>query len=82
MTLVGRLPHVHYVLAYDEQTILDVLASTDTAGSDTKRAVAYLDKIVQLRLDLPPVSKYRIQSMVEQGLDDVAARHSEAPRVQ
>lgn len=57
--LVGRLPNIYYVLAYDETTLLDVLASTEVGGRDRHRALAYLDKIVQLRLDLPPVSAYR-----------------------
>jgi hypothetical protein len=54
--LVGRLPHVHYLLAYDEQTLLDVLCNTELAGDGDhaqERAKEYLEKIVQFRLDLP-----------------------------
>lgn len=54
--LVGRLPNVHYLLAYDEQTLLDVLSNTDLVGQgehSKQRAKEYLEKIVQFRLDLP-----------------------------
>jgi len=73
--LVGRLPNISYVLAYDEVTLLDVLGTTDVGGRDAHRALAYLDKIVQLRLDLPPVSTYRIRNLVNQGIDDVTEAH-------
>lgn len=73
--LVGRLPNISYVLAYDEVTLLDVLGGTDVGGRDPHRALAYLDKIVQLRLDLPPVSTSLIRKMVDQGLSDVTTAH-------
>lgn len=69
--LVGRLPSISYVLAYDESTLLDVLAGTEVGGASRRRALAYLDKIVQLRLDLPPVSTYRIRAMVNEGIDSI-----------
>lgn len=73
--LVGRLPNISYVLAYDEVTLLDVLAGTDVGGQNPRRALAYLDKIVQLRLDLPPVSTYRLRTMVETAIDEVTEAH-------
>jgi hypothetical protein len=72
---VGRLPNISYVLAYDETTVLDVLSNTDVGGQDKHRALSYLDKVVQLRLDLPPVASYRIVEMVNRGLEDLAAAH-------
>lgn len=71
--LVGRLPSISYVLAYDESTLLDVLAGTEVGGGSRRRALAYLDKIVQLRLDLPPVSTYRIRAMVNEGIDSITS---------
>jgi energy-coupling factor transporter ATP-binding protein EcfA2 len=59
--VVGRFPNVYYLIAYDEETLIDVLSTTDLAKGDKARATAYLEKIVQVRLDLPPIS-YDIQS--------------------
>ncbi|HMS47709.1 KAP family P-loop NTPase fold protein [Candidatus Microthrix sp.] len=69
--LVGRLPRVFYVLAYDETTLLDVLGSTDVARDSPARALAYLDKIVQLRLDLPPVPQVLLDGLVDELLEHV-----------
>jgi type II secretory pathway predicted ATPase ExeA len=69
--LVGRLPNVYYVLAYDETTLLDVLGTTDLANGRSGRALSYLDKIVQLRLDLPPAPQVLLDRMVEESLDHV-----------
>jgi len=53
---LGRLPHVgHYVLADDRQTVLEVLSTTPIADKHGARAVAFLEKIVTLRLEQPPV---------------------------
>jgi hypothetical protein len=69
--LVGRLPNVFYVLAYDETTLLDVLGSTDVARGRPGRALSYLDKIVQLRLDLPPAPQILMDRMVDESLERV-----------
>ncbi|MFI7067460.1 P-loop NTPase fold protein [Kribbella sp. NPDC050124] len=55
--VAGRLPNVYYLIAYDEQTVLDLLANTDLIDHDrsTRRARDYLEKIVQIRLDIPPL---------------------------
>ena len=66
--LVGRLPNVFYVLAYDEATVLDVLAETDTASRNARRALLYLDKIVQVRVDLPPLARVRVNAMIDRSL--------------
>jgi hypothetical protein len=73
--LVGRLPHIFYVLAYDEATLLSVLNRTDVAGTDPKRALAYLDKIVQVRLDLPPVHPTAVTALVNEALAGITARY-------
>jgi predicted KAP-like P-loop ATPase len=36
--LLGRIPHVHYLLAYDERTLLDVLQQTAFGGEGGRRA--------------------------------------------
>jgi predicted KAP-like P-loop ATPase len=53
--LVGRLPNVYYLLTYDERTLVDVLKRTDLVGEEDGRAQAYLEKMIQVRLDIPPL---------------------------
>lgn len=53
--LVGRLPRVHYLISFDETTVLDLLERSDLAFNQRSRAQSYLEKIVQVRLDLPPL---------------------------
>jgi predicted KAP-like P-loop ATPase len=58
--LIGRLPNVHYLLAFDEETVLDVLTGSSVA-KDEHRALAFLEKIVQVRVDVPPLHQTDIQ---------------------
>lgn len=74
--LVGRLPNVFYVLAYDETTLLDVLGGTDVARGRPGRALSYLDKIVQLRLDLPPAPQILLDRMVDESLQHILASNN------
>ncbi|MET0886842.1 MAG: P-loop NTPase fold protein, partial [Mycetocola sp.] len=75
--LVGRLPHVYYLLSYDEQTLIDLLAKTDlVGGGHQRRALDYLEKIVQIRLDLPPLRGYQIERLVEGSIRRLVTNHS------
>lgn len=69
--LVGRLPHVYYLLAYDERTLLDVLRRTPIAGDDEGRARAYLEKIVQVRLDMPALRGTQRANLMNEGLNSI-----------
>lgn len=73
--LVGRLPHIYYVLAFDESTVLDVLQTTPVAAGRPTRALAYLDKIIQIRLDLPPAHPIQVSRMVDSALDQIVRRY-------
>ncbi|GAA2152517.1 KAP-like P-loop domain-containing protein [Humibacillus xanthopallidus] len=68
---LGRLPNVYYILAYDEKTLLDVLSLTELCGGDGARARDYLEKIVQLRLDLPPLSLGSGRDLLDAGIRDI-----------
>lgn len=52
---LGRLPYVHYLLSYDEATILDVLTQTNLISDrgGLSRARDYMEKVVQVRFDVP-----------------------------
>ncbi|WIE59193.1 P-loop NTPase fold protein [Curtobacterium sp. MCLR17_031] len=63
--LTGRLPHVHFLLCFDEQTILDVLSRTDLVPDDAPaRAQDYLEKIIQLRFDVPPLRRAQTEQLI------------------
>jgi hypothetical protein len=54
--LIGRLPNVYYLLCYDERTLTDVIENTELVGAKNDgRALDYLEKVVQLRFDIPPM---------------------------
>ncbi|MEU8076778.1 P-loop NTPase fold protein [Catellatospora citrea] len=74
--VLGRLPHVHYVLAYDQETILDVLSTTPIADKHGARAVAFLEKIVTLRLEQPPVRLEHAESLFNAGCAGALGRAS------
>jgi len=61
---VGDLPNVGYVLAWDEKY---VSAALDKLG--VPFAASYLDKVVQVRLPVPPLSFPQRAAMMDQGLE-------------
>jgi hypothetical protein len=67
--LIGRLPHVHYLLAYDEDTLLDALSRTGLVGDSRPRARDYLEKVVQARFDIPSLRPADIRSMTDELLN-------------
>jgi hypothetical protein len=71
--LVGRLPNVYYLLSYDEETLLDVVSRTELCADNESRARAYLEKIVQVRLDLPPLRASQAQRMLFDGLEEIGS---------
>lgn len=73
--LLGRLPNVYYLLAYDEETLIDTLERTELVGSNKARARQYLEKIVQVRLDIPPLLPTQQRNLLERGLEDLIVRH-------
>ena len=67
---LGRLPNVHYLLAYDPETLIDVLTHTSIAPGRPDRALAYLEKVVTVRLDQPPTTPFQTDRLLK---DDLAA---------
>lgn len=72
--LVGRLPNTFYLLAFDESTVLDVLSATELAAGSQKRASDYLEKMIQVRLELPPAHPLESQSMLDELLESLISR--------
>jgi hypothetical protein len=72
---VGRLPRVHYLLAFDEETLLEVLGQAGAVAHDRARALAYLEKMVQFRLDVPPLHWTDRAALWAAGLDEILEHH-------
>ncbi|MEU1548948.1 P-loop NTPase fold protein [Nocardia sp. NPDC005745] len=70
--LLGRFPNVHYLLAYDKTTVLDLLTCSDLARDNRDRAHRYLEKIVQYPFVLPPIQRVHIETELQRELENVA----------
>ncbi|MFC8453691.1 P-loop NTPase fold protein [Kitasatospora sp. NPDC057223] len=66
--LVGNLPNVYYLISFDERTLLDVLGRSALVGGERHRASEFLEKIVQVRLDLPVFRERDASKLVERCL--------------
>lgn len=64
--LLGRFKNVHYLLAYDHDALIDAIKPS--LGGDRNRAAAYLEKIVQYPLTIPPAQHTHLRNMVERGI--------------
>lgn len=73
--MLGRLPNVYYLIAYDEDTLLDILRRTDLVGDAPSRAQQYLEKMVQVRLDVPPLLVDQQIDLINAGIDDLCETH-------
>lgn len=74
--LLGRFDSVHYVLSYDETTIVDVLQCSDIAKGNRDRASAYLEKIIQYPFLLPPIQQVQLRDHIRTSLTEVAVVHN------
>lgn len=54
--LLGNVPNVSYLLSYDEDTVLYLLQSTDIARQNPERARSFLEKIVEHKHRIPPLT--------------------------
>ncbi|YCN53410.1 P-loop NTPase fold protein [Rhodococcus erythropolis] len=73
--LLGRFDGVHYLLSYDETTILDVLQGTRIANNNRNRASAYLEKIIQFPFQLPPIQSYHRAIIFREQVESLAETH-------
>jgi predicted KAP-like P-loop ATPase len=81
LRLTGRLKNVHYLVSYDEESLLDILSRTGLVGeSDAARAVEYLEKMVQVRLDLPPLRESQIAQWLDKSIMEFATGSAADPR--
>ncbi len=75
MRLVGRLPKVYYLVCFDENNIVSMMSGALPGDNTEQRARVYLERTVQIKLDMPPLddlSAYRLFSSV---LEATLSRH-------
>lgn len=74
--LVGRLPNVYYLLAYDEKTLLDLIQQTSVASGDRVRARDYMEKIIQVRFDVPDLRPKQKATLVDSAINELLTTYS------
>lgn len=61
---VGDLPNVRYVLAWDQEYVAEALRAVSVPRSES-----YLDKIVQVRLPLPAITKQARVALIDEAIE-------------
>lgn len=69
--LLGRFPGVDFLLAYDEQTLVETLQNPGQGSTSKARARAFMEKIVQYPLSIPPLLTSQIVRMLNLGLTEI-----------
>lgn len=65
--LLGRFTNVHYLLAYDQETLDGILSSPASSG----RSSAFMEKIVQFPFEVPPTAMAVRRRWAREILDQV-----------
>jgi predicted KAP-like P-loop ATPase len=74
--LVGRLPNIYYLLSYDEKTLLDLIQQTSIASGNRARARDYMEKIIQVRFDVPDLRPRQKANLVDSAINELLATYS------
>lgn len=75
--LLGDLNNVYYLLCYDEHTVMDVMESSEIIGNGhSRRAREYLEKIVQVRVDVLELYGAEQEELWRVALDAFITRNS------
>lgn len=69
--LLGRFPGVDFLLAYDERTVVETLLDPQRGTVTASRARAFMEKIVQYPLTMPPLLTAKITKMLDEGLTEI-----------
>lgn len=71
--LLGRLPNVHYLLAFDELSLQSSLEAAGLVKNQTD-ARRFLEKIIQHTFPTPPLTMRQLGNLYRQKLDPIAAK--------
>lgn len=69
--LLGRFPGVDFLLAYDEQTLIETLQDPARGHVSKVRGRAFMEKIVQFPLSVPPLLTGKIVKLLDAGLTEI-----------
>ncbi|CDQ45519.1 KAP family P-loop NTPase fold protein [Mycolicibacterium neoaurum] len=69
--LLGRFPNVHYLIAYDQTTIEDLLKFRGLATKSSD----FMEKIVQYPFEVPPLAAVVQRRLLTETIDELIARH-------
>lgn len=69
--LLGRFPGVDFLLAYDEKSLVETLRHPGRGPASKARARAFMEKIVQYPLTIPPLLTSQIVAMLDAGLTEI-----------
>jgi len=70
LRLLGRFRGVHYLVAYDQETVEDLLEATGSVG----RSTSFMEKIVQYPFEIPPISQATVIRLVDELIQDLLTR--------
>jgi len=65
--MLGRFTGVHYLIAYDQDTIEDLLLESGAVG----RSSSFMEKIVQYPFEVPPISRAASLRLANENLRDL-----------
>lgn len=65
--LLGRFPNVHYLVAYDQTTIEELLKGRGLSA----KAAAFMEKIVQYPFEVPPIAGVVQRRLFTKTIDDL-----------
>lgn len=68
--LTARFPYVIYVLAFDREAVAEALKELGVHSGEE-----YLEKIVQVSFDIPPISESSLTSFITTAVDGLLAAH-------
>lgn len=69
--LLGRFPGVQYLLAYDDETLTQTLATAWRTEIGSATAKKFMEKIVQYPLVVPPLLDHQLVERFDEGIDQV-----------
>ncbi|OMC39884.1 hypothetical protein A5740_26040 [Mycobacterium sp. GA-1841] len=69
--LLGRFPNVHYLIAYDQATVVSLLRGKNLASRSTE----FMEKIVQYPFEVPPIAGVIQRRLLTQTIIELIEAH-------
>jgi len=75
--LLGRFNGVHYILAYDDETLYRSMMSSNAVSPHDGTAERFMEKIVQYPLFVPPLLRHQQISRLNSGFKEISRQTSD-----